>query len=278
LERHAERVGIETLRSYEHRLRLHILPAIGGLPLAEIRRSDLEGFLTTLERGKLAPRSQRKAWSVALDVIRDACVDFGLPDPSQRLGGPRAQPEPAGRALSREELTALTNAALGLAFGASAYVLVLAYTGLRRSEAACLRREDLDLASLDDAWLTVSRSKTRAGKGRRVPVPRPCAEALERHLATAPASPWVWPSKTDRAHHMNAGTGYRWIEAAGRAAGLEATPHDLRRTLSTLANRAGVDRLALQAILGHVGHATTDIYIRTSDEDRRKVLRVLGSS
>ncbi len=284
LELHAERVQLRTLEVYKTRLVCHILPYLGALPLAEIQRRDLERYLTILEtaplnqkaKRPLGARTQVGVWGLLLDVLRDACVDFNLLDPSRRLKGPRVQVKPAGRALSREQLGAFTRAALDRPLGSGSYVLTLAYTGLRRTEAARLRREDLDLASLDDAWLTVGKSKTLAGQGRRVPLPRICAEALERHLATAPTSPWVWPNKGDASRPMHEASAHYHVEAAGLAAGLGlVSPHDLRRTYTTLANRAGVDRLALQAILGHTNPATTDIYIRTSDEDRRKVLTLL---
>lgn len=270
----SRRVRKATATTYAKILGRYVLPHLGSLRVDDIRRRDLEGWLGWLERDSgLALRSQRSAWRYGLMVIRDACADLHLPDPSLRLQGPRGREEQAGRSLSAEQLGLLVAAARQMCLARESGVITLCYTGLRSSELRYQLRADLDLGP--EAWLVCSHSKTLGGKGRRVPLPEVVREVLTRHLAAAPESLYVWPgARTGKP------VGRHWcaeiVAHAAERAGLgHLTPHDLRRTYISLLHRAQVDRLAVQSIVGHSQNKTTDGYVHLTDEDRRAALKVL---
>lgn len=272
----AARVRLVTAKSYERTLSLYVLPRLGDLPVTEIRRSDLEKYAAWLERESgLAIRTQRSAWSKALDLLRDAWEEYDL-RPIGRIKGPQGEPTPAGRALSREELDLLVAEARTRCARHSSAVVTLAYTGLRVLEVCRLRWCDLRLDDLDDAWATVNHSKTRSGTGRLVPLPRLAAELLLVHRAEQPASPWVWCHTGDPSRPAPTQFAAEAVASCARAIGLaHTTPHDLRRTFVTLLDRAGVNRLAVRSLVGHSDDATTNTYSRPSPADLRGALLVL---
>ncbi len=272
----AARVRLVTAKSYERTLSLYVLPRLGDLPVAEIRRSDLEGYAAWLERESgLAIRTQRVAWSKALDLLRDAWEEYDL-RPIGRIKGPQGEPTPAGRALSREELDRLVAEACTRRARHASVVVTLAYTGLRALEVCRLRWCDLRLDDPDDAWLTVNHSKTRGGAGRPVPLPRLAAELLLAHRAEQPASLWVWCCLRDPAQATATQFASDAVISCAKAAGLaHTTPHDLRRTFVTLLDRAGVNRLAVRSLVGHSDDTTTNAYSRPSPADLRGALQVL---
>ncbi len=276
LEGRARRVRRVTAESYAQQLRLYVLPLLGHLPVAEIRRSDLEQFASWLERDSgLAARTCNVAWARALDLLRDAWEEFDL-RPIGRLKGPKVESRPAGRALSQGELDALVTYAQTRSARYGSVVAVLAYTGLRALEACRLRWCDLRIDDPGDAWLTVNHSKTRAGAGRLVPLPRLAAELLLQHRAEQPASPWVWCLMNDHERPASPRLATEAVERCVVGAGLaHATPHDLRRTFITLLDMAGVNRLAVRSLVGHTDDATTDGYSRPSPADLRAALTVL---
>jgi integrase len=276
LENKAPRIEVATVRAYGFALRLHILPHLGALPIAEIRRSDLERYIGWLERDSgLAVRTQQEIWSKTHTILKDAWEEYEL-RPVGRLKGPQGVAEPKGRALSREDLHSLVDHAGTLPDRQSSLITVLAYTGLRSLEACELRWCDLDLLDPDDAWLTVSRSKTRKGLGRRVPLPRLAVERLEKHRQTQAPSSWVWHLHGCPDRPVNTSFARQAVERSANALGLGSlTPHDLRRTYITLLDREGVNRMAMRELVGHTSNRTTDGYVRLSPADLRGALTVI---
>ncbi len=208
-------------------------------------------------------------------LLRDAWEEYEL-RPIGRLKGPRGVSKPAGRALSREELDLLTQAALGHSSRYGAVVLVLAYTGLRPKEVVMLRRTDLDLADPDNAWIKVGHSKTKKGAGRRLPLPGVAVEALARHIQDSPESPWLFPMLKEP--HRPCGTfiATSSVARSSALAGVEdVSPYDLRRTYATMLEQVGVSRSVMRELAGHTRDTTTDLYVRPTDQDKRRALTLI---
>ncbi|GIV17608.1 MAG: integrase [Armatimonadota bacterium] len=60
---------------------------------------------------------------------------------------------------------------------------------------------------------------------------------------------------------------YQVVRAAGERAGVEVTPHALRRTCATSMLRAGASLEVVRVTLGHSGYSILQKYIRLSEED-----------
>jgi len=153
---------------------------------------------------------------------------------------------------------------------------LLLYTGLRVSEAAALRVEDVVLNERSGKVIV------RAGKGRKyreVPLHREARETLRAYLEVRCA-----PCDPAPCDHLFVGQrgplGVRGIQmrlrALGEAAGVEVTPHRLRHTFATrLLREAGADLVTVAVLLGHESVATTAIYTQPDEADLVKVVEEL---
>lgn len=178
----ARGLASDTIHNYRYHLRL-LSESLDGRPLASVTRGDIEAHLARKMAGgwkastaayALRAVSAMTRWLVEEGVLTD--------DPAARVRTPRIVESPVTVATEKD-LQALLRTCP--ASGALAYVgrrdrailSVLAATGMRRTEVASMRREDLDL---DARTVLVPKSKT--GRVRVVPFDDRAAHALARWL------------------------------------------------------------------------------------------------
>jgi len=150
---------------------------------------------------------------------------------------------------------------------------LLLYTGLRVSEAAALRVEDVVLNARSGKVIV------RSGKGRKyreVPLHREARDPLRAYLEVRPdaSTDVLFLSRSQEP------LGVRGIQmrlrALGKAAGGEVTPHRLRHTFATrLLREAGTDLVTVAALLGHESVTTTAIYTRPREADLARAVERL---
>jgi site-specific recombinase XerD len=135
-----------------------------------------------------------------------------------------------------------------------AIVILLAGSGLRRSELTALVRDDIDMENR-----TV---RVRCGKGRKerlVPLWTEGVSSLAAFLAGHTDGP-LWQSR--RGGAMTASGVWRVVARLAKHAGLDGvTPHSLRRGFATAAHKAGANLLSISKMLGHSDPRTTSGYI-----------------
>lgn len=151
-----------------------------------------------------------------------------------------------------------------------ALVLLLVDAGPRVSEAAALRREDLDL---ERGQVTIRGGK--GGKDRVAFFSAETARCLREYLATHNRRE-VFLGES--ANHPGEPLRARGIRSAlarlARRAGLRhLTPHLLRRTCGTELTANGVDEFSVADQFGHEDTSTTRLYARLADERRRVVIQ-----
>ena len=141
----------------------------------------------------------------------------------------------------------------------------------------CVSLREAELAALDDADVPITprTGKVRVlGKGdqlREVPLPartRPLITAWRQHRAKTggPHDPdALFLARGGR--RVSARTVDHVIRQAGRAAGLEVSPHTLRHTFATSLVRAGYDLVLVASLLGHARIETVRIYTLPTDDD-----------
>ena len=96
-----------TFKEYERSFRVDLEPAFGGVPLADITRTDLQTYLF----GIVGENKHRKAEKLALmlNCIFDmAAEDFSLPSPMKKVVLPAYQTR-RGQALTKDEEARLVN-------------------------------------------------------------------------------------------------------------------------------------------------------------------------
>jgi integrase len=181
----AKRISPRTYRLYADRMRLHVLPWIGTVPVDEVNAAVLRRLVEKLG-AKLAPSTITQIISMVSSLMRYAVRQRLVErnpvrdlDRDDRPGGAR-QSEP--RYLSTEQVAQLL-AAMGDTFRPVA--ATAAYAGLRVSEVLGLRWDDLDF---DGKRISVSRQLDPDGTIRDVTKTTassaqvPLLPALEREL------------------------------------------------------------------------------------------------
>jgi integrase len=188
----------------------------------------------------------------------------------------------------RRYLTVGQVEALALAAGKGRLVvLVLAYCGLRWSEVAALRVENVDLLR---RRLDIAQAVTEVNGGqltwntpknherRTVPIPRFLVDELAGHLAGRGRNELVFAAP-EGSVLRNRNARRSWFDAAAAAIdepGL--TPQELRHTAASLAVSAGANVKAVQRMLGHASAAMTlDRYADLFDDDLDAVADRLDS-
>ncbi len=183
--------------------------------------------------------------------------------------------------LSPAQIAALLTAwdGEGTYIGARNAVLIhlMVYTGLRRSELAALRWEDVFRIN-EECVIRVAKGK--GGVEREVLVFDPSPRTLEL-MAGLQRMQW-WGERRfiftaagrDRHIHENqvANILSQTVERA-RAAGVgmpDLTPHDLRSEFATIANRSGVELLSIKEQLGHENLQTTQDYFKIEAAAERR--------
>nr|WP_272898888.1 tyrosine-type recombinase/integrase [Brevibacillus laterosporus] len=156
----------------------------------------------------------------------------------------------------------------------SLLLLVLYEGGLRISEALSLWIEDFDIGK---NAITVRKSKTRAGEGRKVFVTEKTMNLFQDFLIDFHADDidtnYVFFKLTgpNRGQHLDYSSTRSWVKRMKSKTGIDFTTHMFRHTYATELLRNGVNIKTLQDLLGHENVQTTiGIYLHPSDDDIRK--------
>lgn len=146
-----------------------------------------------------------------------------------------------------------------------AMLCVMLYGGLRRTEVAHLRWEDVDLGKR-----IVSVRGTKTHRTADVPIAPKAAHALEQWRERC-SGEWVFPS--DKGGHVRPDRVNRIVKKYARKAGLkkEVTAHVLRHTLATNLLLNGADVTLVQKQLRHRDIKSTMVYLHITTEKQKEL-------
>lgn len=272
-----------TAEGYEHIIKQHIVPALGNIPLSEIKPTHLQGYYADkLECGRKDGKGGLSARSVqhhhvTLHTALQSAVKWGLlaRNPADAVDRPRYECKEM-HTFDEESLRAFLLVAKATPYYSLFYVAL--FTGLRRSELLALRWDDIDL---DMAQVSVSRAlhhlrtgetlfrTTKTAKSRRlVDLPPSAAIVLRQHREQQEAvresmgtgamlgSDLVFTSLEGAPMLPDTFT-HAWIKTARRAGFPNIRLHDARHTHATLLLKQGVHPKIVQERLGHATISTT---------------------
>jgi integrase/recombinase XerD len=262
-----------TLEAYARDLGrfLAYLEGRGVTRVAGLRREHLTGFLASLERAGLGPRSRARALVAVRRCLRHlGAAGAAGGDPTEGVATPR-QPRTLPRLLRSDEVVALIEAVdpgTPLGLRDRAMLEVLYGGGLRVSELVGLPLGGLDRRA---GLLRV------LGKGRKerlVPLGEPALDALDAYLAEgrpalakagAGTDDAVFLSRRGRA--MTRQNFFSRLRDIAVRAGIDSrrvSPHVLRHAFATDLLEGGADLRAVQSMLAHADLSTTQIYTHVS--------------
>lgn len=277
-----------TLEQYQDLTTRYIVPAIGAIPLEDLRPLAIAQLLAPISAQH--PRSAQLVHRLLSTALRCA-VAYGLIEvspvaavaaPRHRRADPRWLDADTARALLTRTVGSRWHIAWSLAL----------CLGLRRGELAGLRWGDIDL---DKRLLTVSQQvqivggrivtgppKSDAGL-RSLPLPASLSAelAMWRRAQRAPIGPdsYVLSCHADGGPVTPAAIG-RALARDMERAGLEPINlHGLRHTMATMAVAQGVHLRVLQELLGHASiNITADTYSHILPSALRNAVDTISDS
>lgn len=149
-------------------------------------------------------------------------------------------------------------------------ILILIYTGMRISEMLALTRFNVSL----DAMTITGGMKTDAGKGRVIPIhPKILKHIKQWYDKNGDTLICHKEGKPIRSRYYR----YEYYMPTLKKLNIrELNPHKCRHTCARLMAEAGMDKLAIQRILGHESYSTTaDFYTQTDVDFLKKEMAKL---
>ena len=268
-----------TLKIDEGRIKRHIKPLIGALPVAEVDRKTVRRMISDIAVGKTAIDERTTARGRAIvkggatTAARVADLLSGIMAWAQDEehitvnpvhGVRRYRAEPRQRFLSDDEITQLGKT-LGKQAdeGEPAYhpytvtiLQLLCLTGCRLGEIAALRWHEIDF---QNGCLRLQDTKTGSSRRAVGSSVVDILKAQDRHAG----SEFVFPaSKGDGFYQGIKGQASTVFKDASIAS---ATCHTLRHTFGTVASGLGYSDSTIGGLLGHAGRGVTSRYVHRPD-------------
>jgi integrase len=147
------------------------------------------------------------------------------------------------------------------------YILFLLFTGLRRTEAATLKWENINFKAK-----TFNLPDTKNKKGHSLPLSDFLIDLLSSIRAKGDPSPYIFPGKSKKGHIVEP---KRWIKHISDTSGVKFSLHDLRRTFATIAESIDIPAYSLKTLLNH-SMQNSDVtagYLVISTERLRKPMQ-----
>lgn len=241
-----------TAENYEANIRLHIDPAIGGIPLLQLQPGDVRRLIDECERKGLSAGTIHKVVTTLRVALNAAVGDRVIPySPAARVRLPRIDKEPV-RPVGHTEADAIRDAVEG--HWTEQIVRLMLGSGIRLGEAIALNQSDL---YLDEGFIRLRKSKTRV---RAVGIGADAVDALRQALVAAPRrgpNEPVFFAPGKRGLRM-VGTSVshalpRLLEAQGLP---RLSPHGLRHAAATVMLS---DRVPMRVIAEQLGHRNPSI-------------------
>jgi integrase len=261
-----------TKARYDGIVSKQIKPKWSSTPLAQVKHSDVTGWISDLSAGPLAAATVRYVHRV-FALMLDAAVNDGLlyRNPATGIRLPRAA-KSEKRFLTAQQVDDLADAA----GDARLVILTLSYAGIRWGELAALRagrvdtlRRRLEIAeAVTEVRGHLEWGTPKSHQCRSVPIPRFLADDLVTLTAGKAPDDLVFTGlRGGVLRNLNFRRDH--FDAAATAAGLDGlTPHELRHTAASLAVASGANVKAVQRMLGHASAAMTlDVYSGLFDDD-----------
>lgn len=194
-------------------------------------------------------------WAVEQELLPVDLTDK-LPSPRAHRGYPKPITDREARLLLATPMRKRTRA----------MVMLGLYQGLRIHETVKLRGEDVDVLNMT---LTVN------GKGGVV-ARLPLSEGIAALAVTMPRRGWWFPN-AERTGHIKANSASDTVSKAMRRAGVRASSHALRHWFATTMLARGANLRTVQELLRHSNLASTAIYTRVDDSQRRAAIDSLAA-
>ena len=285
---HRGHLKASSARPLEIAWRLHVAPRWAAVPVADVRYSDVQTWVTDMHLVReMSPTSVLRAYGVLASILDVAVRDRRVLSNAAR--GVKL-PRKVGKEhvyLSHQQVALLASHCARN----STMVDFLAYTGLRWGEMTALRVKDLDFvrrrANVHQNAVGVGGAfvlgTPKSHQSRSVPFPGFLSTPLKELCVGKAASSLVFGAGVSFVRPPDSRRGW-WMAALKKCQIADPnfpsiTRHDLRHTAASLAISAGANVKAVQRMLGHSSAAMTlDTYADLFDDDLDRVGNALDEA
>ena len=262
--------AIKEPRNIERILRKDIIPAIGAKPLGEVSVADVRAIVEAIKnRGSpmMALRTLKDIKRLFDYAIEREMVQF---NPAAAINTRYvATARARDVALPPDEIAALLKAIdrADIKRSNKLALQLLLLTMVRRGELLHARWEEIDIGN---ALWVIPAERMKMGRPHLVPLSRQALAIFEELRALASGSAWVFPSRSTLAKPVSLTTLNIAVKAINAPGVREFTPHDFRRTASTLLNERGFNRDVIEKALAHEATGVRGIYNKAEYLDQRR--------
>lgn len=250
----------------ETALRVHIYPEFGALAVNSVQRSQVRHWVSELSKKRKA-RTVRRAHYVLQAVLQVAVDDYRISrNPASGIKNLPALSHRKNVYLAYDQVEKVARAADEHHFkhqrGRYGFVVyIAAYMGLRWSEIATLRPDDVDLEA---RRVRIRAEVSKNGRERSVGYPRFMHEHFRALDLKATPGGLLLPDLAEPKNQES------WFLSVRKKAKLDEgfVFHDLRHSGASFAVSAGASVKVVQNMLGHSSAAMTlDVYLDLFDTD-----------
>jgi len=289
--------GEATRQVYAGYIRLHVLPALGDVPLRKLGVADLERWYAALRDKGLGPASIRKAHTIVRAALAQAVRWGWAPMNVAALARPPLVPKAVIATPNPAAVRRMLAAAREHDPELGVYLHLAAVTGARPGEMCGLRWGDIDAVRSE---LRISRrivevqpvprvqDLTKTGKTRRIPLDAGVLAALERYRSACEAAARAGGSILSADAYVFSDTGdgsgfWRPDSTSRRFRKLrldhgldDVTLYSLRHQAATTMIDNGVDAKTVSERLGNSVATVLGTYTQARTEADRDAADLLG--
>jgi len=232
--------GKETTRIH---VDIHLIPVFGQKPIDQITTQEVNRWQADLQATR-KPATVKRVQGTLKAILNDArkreVINSNPCDDAEPIRGILGRM----RFFEPDEIARLLRSAPQAASWMTDFIAWALHSGMRRGEMLKLRWADI--RRIDDGLTIAQVVSSKTDRPRAVTCTATMLEVLERRRANAePGEGYVFPISLMTLKR-------RWKKVCALAGLQDAHIHDLRRTHSTMAARAGVD---LRTLADRIGHA-----------------------
>jgi len=304
----AQDVSSLTMERYRTRLRIHLVPAWGDRPLADIKPLKVEAWATALAEGGMKPNTLSVTRGLLVTMLEDAVyeglIDFNPAQRRKRRGRYKRRTHTEKVWVYEADVLRVANN-LRVLRGEWAFVLAVlaAFTGMRWGELVGLKREFvwLERGAVRVEWQLVEHDdgsfeekEPKYGSRRTLPIPPFLVTILRDFLDTLPVDQVHLFLGSKGAHPRRSGFGQLAFSEAvnGREATYNGskvrkpavpavegakglTMHGLRHSHKVWIDEDGAPRIAAEERMGHQLQGVEGVYSHTSEAMEQEIVAAL---
>jgi integrase len=248
-----EKLALRSRAEIERRLRRNVLPVIGDIKLAELRRRDIRNCTDALLKRGVKVEATRVFEDIR-GVLRWAVQNEYLDSSPTEVMPKPAAPTSRSRVLSDDEIKQLWNGlpkTLAKSVQCQHIIKLCLVTGQRVGEVAGITRSEVDLKARE--W-RLPGERTKNGFSHVVPLSDLAIHLIKEAMANAGEGEPIFPCGEGSLSPVAVARTILRANTTGRFGIASWSAHDLRRSALTAMARLGVAPI----VLGHVAnHRTT---------------------